>query len=108
MPRSRPDAWRRDGPARTRSGSRRNEEPRVATMLHENVFPRVRAAVVAAAILALGVLAGCGGTATIALPDLQLQETEYQLGNERKSTRQTTSHYTASRIHHHSLKYTTT
>src|SRR3546814_19610325 len=81
MPRSRPDAWRRDGPARTRSGSRRNEETRVATMLHENVFPRVRAAAVAGAILALGVLAGCGGTATNALPDLPVRQTEYPLGN---------------------------
>ncbi|HEY9569254.1 MAG TPA: polysaccharide biosynthesis/export family protein [Thalassobaculum sp.] len=50
-------------------------------MLHENVFPRVRAAAVAGAILALGVLAGCGGTATNALPDLPVQQTEYQLGN---------------------------
>lgn len=48
-------------------------------MVHALVFPMARAAVAAGAFLALGALAGCGG-ATNALPDLPVQQTEYQLG----------------------------
>lgn len=48
-------------------------------MVHDPVFPMIRAAITAGAILALGTLAGCGGTIN-ALPDLPVQQSEYQLG----------------------------
>lgn len=48
-------------------------------MLHQVVFPKARAAIIAGAVLALGALTGCGGT-TNALPDLPVQQAEYKLG----------------------------
>lgn len=48
-------------------------------MVHQAVFPMLRAATAAGALLALGTLTACGG-ATNALPDLPVQQSQYQLG----------------------------